>query len=75
MSAFLSLHLAQNKQNKKKLKVERLGSKQLSPDDNKDEQKKRAGPDENDSSKDLLRENNNSHRGSTCVKQSKLNEK
>ena len=29
----------------------------------------------NDSSQDLFRENNNSHRRSTCVKQSNLNEK
>lgn len=52
MSAVLSLHMAYHQ---KKLKVERLGSKQLSPDDNKDGGKK-AGPDKNDNTEDLLRE-------------------
>lgn len=55
---------------KKTLKVERLGSKQPSHDDNKDGQKKKAGPNKNDNTEDLLRENNNSHSGSTCVKPS-----
>ena len=79
-SIWLVTKQQQQQQQKKTLKVECLGSKQPSPDDNKDKQKKwgltkKKKRKKKDSSENLLRENNNWHRGSTCVKQSNVNEK